>query len=145
VATFSSLILNTQGSYRLSETATGGITGPLSVSFLVIPAAADHLAFMQQPTTTVAGVSISPAVTVRVLDQFNNLVPTDSSSVTVSIGTNAGGGTLSGTTSLAAVAGIATFSTLSINKTGTAYTLTAVDGSLGGAVSAGFDITPAAA
>ena len=44
--------------------------------------AAAKLAFGQQPTTTVAGVSISPAVTVRVLDQFNNLVSTDTSSIT---------------------------------------------------------------
>src|SRR5262249_10334273 len=55
--------------------------------------AADHLAFGQQPTTSVAGVAISPAITVLVLDQFNNLVVTDVSNVTVALGANPGSGT----------------------------------------------------
>src|SRR5262249_25500313 len=59
--------------------------------------------------------------------------------------TNAGGGTLSGTTTVAASGGIATFSTLSIDKVGTGYTLAATDGSLGAGTSAFFNITPAAA
>src|SRR5207248_780225 len=130
VATFSNLILNTAGTYTLGESGTGGITGPISSSFTVVPAAANHLAFNVQPSTTVAGVVIAPAVTVRVLDQFGNLATGDSSNVTVAIGTNAGGGTLSGTATVAASSGIATFSTLSINKTGTGYTLTAADGGL---------------
>jgi len=36
-----------------------------------------------------------------------------------------GGGTLSGTTTLSAVSGVATFSNLSIDKSGAGYTLTA--------------------
>src|SRR5262249_44736083 len=96
-----------------------------------------------QPSNAVAGVSISPAVTVLVLDQFNNLVTTDSSSVTMAIGTNAGGGTLSGTLSKAASGGIATFSDLSIDKTGTGYTLTASVGSLSWASSGTFNVPPA--
>src|SRR5262249_5453513 len=72
----------------------------------VTPAAAHRLAFGVQPSNTVAGALISPAVTVRVLDQFDNLVTGDTSNVTVAIGTNPGGGTLSGTTTVAAVGGI---------------------------------------
>src|SRR2546426_8310301 len=45
------------------------------------------------------------------------------SNVLVAIGTNPGSGTLSGTTTVAAVAGMATFNGLSINKVGTGYTL----------------------
>jgi len=55
-----------------------------------------------------------------VLDQFNNLVITDTSNVTVAIGANAGGSTLGGTTTVAAVGGIATFNTLSLDKVGAA-------------------------
>src|SRR5207237_2726129 len=77
VATFSNLILNTAGTYTLGESATGGLTGPASSSFQVTPAAPDHLAFGVQPSNTTAGVAISPAVTVRILDQFNNLVSSD--------------------------------------------------------------------
>ena len=41
--------------------------------------------------------------------------------VTVAIGTNAGGGTLSGTKTVAASGGVATFNTLSIDKIGRAH------------------------
>ena len=145
IATFNNLVLNTAGTYTLGEAGTGGLAGPASGSFNVNPAAAHHLAVGIQPGNTVAGVVISPAVTVRVLDQFNNLVTTDTSNVTLAIGTNPGGGTLSGTTTVAAVGGIATFNNLSINKAGTGYTLTAADGSLTGTTSGSFNISPAAA
>src|SRR2546421_7062465 len=82
---------------------------------------------------------------VKVLDQFDNLVTTDTSSVTVGIGANPGGGTLSGTTTVAADGGTATLRTRSINKTRTGFNLTAMDGSLGTGTSAFFNITPAAA
>src|SRR5205807_827990 len=110
---------------------------------VTLVAAADHLAFGQQPTNTVAGVAISPAVTVRVLDQYNNLT-TSSASVTVAIGTNPGGGTLSGTTTVPASGGVATFGPLSINKSGTGYTLTAASTGLTGATSGTFTISAAA-
>src|SRR5207247_1592668 len=118
------------------------LTGATSGTFNITVAAANHLVFGVEPTNTVAGVAISPAVTVRVLDQFDNLVTTDTSNVTVAIGTNAGGGTLSGTTTVAAVGGTASFSTLSIDKTGLSYTLTATDGTLGAGTSAPFNINP---
>src|SRR5205814_2050388 len=120
-------------------------TGATSTGFNISVAAANHLVFGVQPTSAVAGVAISPAVTVRVFDQFDNLVTTDTSNVTVAIGSNPAAGTLSGTTTVQASGGIATFSTLSINKTGTGYTLAATDASLGAATSAPFNITPAAA
>ena len=65
-----------------------------------------------------------------VQDANGNVVTSNSSSVTVAIGTNPGSGTLGGTVTVAAVNGVATFSNLSINKAGTGYTLTATDGSL---------------
>src|SRR5207247_1618789 len=57
---------------------------------------------------------------------------------------NPGGGVLSGTTSVTASSGVATFSTLSINKTGVGYTLAVSGGGLG-ATSGSFDVTPAGA
>jgi Tol biopolymer transport system component len=59
----------------------------------------------------------------------------------VAIGTNPSGGTLSGTTMIIAVAGVATFSNLSIDKAGTGYTLQATSGALTAATSAAFNIT----
>ena len=60
------------------------------------------------------------------LDRYNNLVTSDNTDqVTIAIGANPGGGTLSGTTTATVSGGVATFSNLSINQPGTGYTLVA--------------------
>src|SRR3989454_736732 len=99
------------------------------------------LGFTVQPSTTVAGQTITPAVKVAIQDAGGNTVTTATSVVTLAIGTNPASGTLSGTTSVAAVNGVATLSNLSINNVGTGYTLTATSGTLTIATSATFDIT----
>src|SRR5207248_3003930 len=111
----------------------------------VTPAAADHLGFVQQPTTSVAGVAITPSITVQLLDPFGNLDTSNSSNVTLALGANPGGSTLSGTLTVAANAGVAVFADISLDKTGTGYALTSSSAGLAGANSAAFDITPAAA
>ena len=113
-----------------TDTGTGSITGSGTVT--VIPAATDHLLFLQQPTDTAAGQTISPAVMVAVVDPFGNIVAGDNSdTVTLSIGINPGGGTLSGTLTVTVVNGVATFDDLSIDQPGVGYTLHAtVGGSL---------------
>jgi hypothetical protein len=63
--------------------------------------------------------------------------------VSLAIGTNPSTGTLSGTTPVAAVNGLATFSNLSIDNAGTGYTLTASSSGLTGATSSTFNITAA--
>src|SRR5207247_10540398 len=65
--------------------------------------------------------------------------------VRVAIGTNPVGGTISGTTTIAAVAGVASFSTLSIDRVGAGYTLSATAFSLSGTTSVAFSIVPGAA
>src|SRR5260370_11744043 len=83
----------------------------------VNPSAANKLVFGQQPTSTAAGQSISPAVTVQIQDQFGNLT-SSTANVTVAIGNNPSSGTLSGTTTVAAVNGTATLSNPFLHKTG---------------------------
>ena len=145
VATFSNLSIDKAGTgYTLSAFSPSDLTGTTSSTFDITPAAPAKLAFLQQPSNAVAGVAINPAVTVRVLDAFDNLT-SSTADVTVAIGTNPGGGTLSGTATVAAVSGVATFSNVSINKVGTGYTLDASSTDLTGATSSTFDITPAAA
>ncbi|MGA2621250.1 MAG: choice-of-anchor Q domain-containing protein, partial [Thermoguttaceae bacterium] len=100
---------------------------------------ASQLAFTTQPTSAAAGASIAPAVQVSVEDASGNLVATDNSSVTLAL---TGGGTLGGTYIEPAAGGVATFSDLSISTPGNGYTLTATDGSLVGATSTSFNITP---
>src|SRR5947207_9824043 len=73
------------------------------------------------------------------------ILPSFTGSVTVALGTNPGGSTLSGTTTVAAVNGVASFGDLSANKTGTSYALSATATGLNPATSSGFNITPGAA
>jgi hypothetical protein len=99
------------------------------------------LTFVTQPTTTLTGQVISPAVQVRATDSTGAVL--SSLSISLSIGSNPGGGTLSGTTmQTTAVSGIATFSNLSIDKPGTGYTLTASATGVAATTSSAFSIVP---
>src|SRR4029077_7604256 len=145
VATFPGLSVDKVGTgYTLTAAATG-LTTASSTVFNVTPGTASQLVFTVQPTTTVAGATITPAIEVTAQDTHGNTATAFTGSVTVAIGTNPGGGALSGATTVAAGGGIATFSGLSINKAGTGYTLTAGASGVGGATSAAFNVTAGAA
>jgi len=103
---------------------------------------ATHLAFTVQPSNTGARLVISPAVVVVAQNTSGNADTTYTNSVTVTIGANPGGGTLSGTSTVVSSHGVATFSNLSLNNAGTGYTLTAAAPLLTSATSATFNITP---
>ena len=109
-----------------TDTATASITGSATVT--VTPAAADHLVFLQQPTDTTAGQTISPVV-VAIVDQYGNVETDDNSdTITLPIGANPSGGMLGGTLTLTVVNGVATFSSLAIDLAGMGYTLHATVG-----------------
>src|SRR5439155_1527430 len=144
VATFNSLSINRAGAGYSLSAADGALGSATSTLFTVSAAAADHLAFSVQPGDTTAGVSISPPVRVQVLDAFGNLVSSDTSTVTVAIASNPGGGTLSGSTTATVSGGTATFANLSINRAGSGYSLAATDAALGGATSDPFNIASGA-
>ena len=130
----------------LSDSQTTGFAVTSTQDVVFAHGAATQLAITQQPTTTVAGVSISPALTVEVQDQYGNTVTTGGdSTASVAVALSTGTGTLSGTTPVAAVAGVATFGDLSIELIGTDKELTFSSGSLTSAVSNSFTITHAAA
>jgi hypothetical protein len=134
--------LETAGSQTVTATdaANGSVTG--SATLTVNPGAPSKIAFGQQPTTTAPGAVITPAVRVRVLDAYGNLVTSDNTDqVTVALGNNPGNGTLSGTTTVTVQGGKATFSNLSINNQGNGYTLVATAAGLGRATSASFNIS----
>src|SRR5207244_7583625 len=84
-----------------------------------------HVFFFKQKTAyEIAGRIIGdPYVQLRGEDAGGNLDTTFTGLVTVVIGNNPGGGTLSGTTSATAVRGLATFPNLSIDKVGAGYTI----------------------
>ena len=139
IATFSTLSIDKIGNgYTLQATATG-LTSATSSAFNITPGAAAQLAFEQQPSNATAGATISPAVTVRILDALGNLTSA-TNAVTLAIEANPGGGTLSGTLTKNAVAGTATFSDLSINNAGNGYTLSATATGMTQAISDAFNI-----
>ncbi|MHB8875916.1 MAG: PKD domain-containing protein [Myxococcaceae bacterium] len=133
----------TVGTPTVTVSASG--FGSIMQTHTINPGPAAKVGFTVQPSATTAGVVIAPAVQVAVQDSLGNTVTSSTASITVAIGTNPGGGTLSGTLTVAAVAGVATFPDLSINKSGTGYTLNATSGLLASATSAPFDIAPGAA
>ena len=145
VATFTNLALTgTTGAYTInfsSAALTSITTGSITLS-AGAPAA---IAFQVQPSTVASAAAITPAVTVRVLDGAGNLVPTATNSIVIGLGSNPGGAALSGSATVPAVAGVATFSTLSLDKVGTGYTLAATSAGLTGAASTAFNVTPGAA
>ena len=70
--------------------AATGLTSAMQTE-TVIAAAASKLVFGQQPTTTVAGLADSPAITVQLEDQFGNVVRTNNTaSLTLTVATGPG-------------------------------------------------------
>src|SRR5205814_219561 len=110
-----------------------------SAALNVSAGAATPLVFSVQPSTTTAGAAITPAVEVTAQDASGNTATGFAGNITVAIGTNPSSGTLAGTLTHAAVAGVATFSGLGIDKVGTGDTLTATGA--GSTTSAAFNIT----
>ena len=118
----------------------------LATALALRPAAAapTHLAFSTQPSKTLPLLPITPAVRVAVLDDLGNTVTSYNGPVTIAIGHNGGlvlKGTLSGTKTVNAVNGIATFSDLSIDQLGNGYTLVVSSAGLTGAESVPFNIS----
>ena len=99
------------------------LTAPI-LSANIVPGPAAQLNFGVQPTDAISSAAIVPAVTVRILDGFGNLT-TNTTIVILSVGNNPNGGTLRGIRTNAAVNGMATFSSLAIDKAGVGYTLVA--------------------
>src|SRR5881396_4078412 len=142
VATFADLSIDRVSTgYMLQATGAGLTTA--SVPFDVTPGAATQLAFTVQPTNTAAGAPITPAVQVTARDASGNTATQFTGNITVALGANQGGATLGGVATHAAVAGVASFPGLSVNKAGT-YTLTATSGTIPVATSGSFNITAAA-
>ncbi len=111
------------------------------------------LAFTGQPAQTAVTSHIltgfnssGDPLTVQLLDANNQpLNPADVSAngteVTISIGTNPGGGTLTGTTTMASSNGSAAFGNLQIDKAGAGYDLAATAPGLTSATSSLFTVT----
>ena len=114
-------------------------TTPATVLPLTVFANTGLIVFAQQPTVTAAGAAITPVVLVKLTDLSGAVVP--GVTVTIAIGNNPSGGTLSGPTSAVSDAtGNAAFPNLRINVPGTGYTLIASATGAGGVASNPFSI-----
>ena len=130
------------GTYTLTATRSGLSPGTSS-TLSILAGTSTKLAVTTQPTSSIAGTNFTERVSVE--DSLGNVVTTSSASISLAMGTNPGGGTLTcAASSVNASSGVSTF-TCSINKTGTGYTLTATSTSLTAVTSSGFNITPGAA
>src|SRR3989442_330977 len=143
--TFGDLSLDKAGTGYTLTAASTGLSAPTSAAFNISAATANKLVFTLQPSNVVAGAAITPAVQVTTQDNLGNTVTSFSGNVTVALGNNPGGGALSGTTTVAAVSGVATFPGLGVNKAANGYTLTAVATGLTTASSTAFNVTPGTA
>src|SRR5881628_54611 len=105
----------------------------------------DVLGFAVQPSAANAAAVITPAIQVTVRDSVGIPDSSFTGDVTIGISANPTGGTLSGTTSVAAVHAVASFGDLRIDRAGSGYTLTASASGMSSVTSASFNITTPAA
>jgi hypothetical protein len=125
------------------DTANSALTTTVDDScYLKFAAPGPQSIVVGQPITTTAYNSPTPGgpFTIDVYDVNQNQLVTDSgASVSVALGNNFGGASLSGTATVNAVHGVASFQGLSLNEPGNDYTLTASSSGMKGDTSSGFD------
>jgi hypothetical protein len=141
IATFSGLSIASEGDYSIFASATGKapvVSNDFSVT--VGPQTATSLAVTQEPGPAWQ-FGVMPPMRVSVLDQFGNVVVTDSSNIGVSILSGPPGALIHGNLVEPTKGGIATFADLSINVPGT-YTFKFTDGALTAAVTGNATIVP---
>jgi len=140
VATFNDLTVSVAGTGYTLVATSGTLSAATSATFNVIATTPVALQFQMQPSGVQAGAVITPAVQVRLVTSSGATATTATNAVTIAIGTNPAGGSLSGTLTVNAIAGIATFNDLTIDNIGTGYTLAATATGLTGATSSAFDV-----
>jgi len=116
---------------------------PESVADLRVafPVATNHLEFTQQPTTTTAGATMAP-VKITLKDGQGNAITSFTGNVHLGIAPNANPGGDNLAKDANAVAGVATFSTVSLTKAGSGYRLEATADGVAAMTSGSFGINP---
>jgi hypothetical protein len=148
LATFT-INLSKAGSYELSV-AGSALTGATSNPLTVQPGAASALAFFVPPAGGTAGVDLTPAPQVEVVDAFGNRVASDPFSITLALAANPTSATLSGSLTQMTPgagdqeAGVAVFPGLRFDRAGT-FSLSASAAGLTGVTSPDFTVAAATA
>jgi len=145
-ATSCDLTSTTVGPKTITATYPGdAINGPSSDStaYTIIDSGPAALEFALEPVFGIAGGPLLPGLTVQVINSQGQVVTDDNSTVIqIAIATNPSGGTLSGTTSIQVINGVADFTDLSIDRIGDGYQLEAsvLSRGLSSIVTAPFDV-----
>jgi hypothetical protein len=100
-----------------------------------------RVVFLTEPSDVAANSSL-PGIDIGIVDGTGAIRNDATSAVTIAILNNPGGATLSGTSTVNAVNGIASFSGLTLDKAATGYTLVASSAGLQPDTSRAFSITP---
>jgi hypothetical protein len=144
IATFSNAIIDKAGNgYQLRACISGACsTFVNSASFDVSAGAAARLEFTTQPDHAIRnGPLPNGPVNITVFDAVGNIVTSGAPNVTITIGANPGGATLSGTTVLTPSNGVAALGNdITLSAAGSGYTLVAASGALTKDTSAAFNV-----
>ncbi|HRN52393.1 MAG TPA: hypothetical protein PK788_02795, partial [Gemmatimonadaceae bacterium] len=138
VATFPGLTVERAGTGFAIIAASDTLAVAASAEFDVSAAAAQSLVFSVEPSGAAVGEPLLPPIEVRAQDIFGNTATTFAGIVTMALGSNPGAATLGGNASVAAVAGVATFTDLTLDVAASGYTLVASSAGLDPATSASF-------
>ena len=99
IATFDGIIPQTSSTGNKFTVTDGALTTAISNSFKVTADSSKaHLVVASSPASSLVGVKAASGIVLHVVDQFSNIVTTDSSQIKLTVA--AGPGTLSGTTSV---------------------------------------------
>lgn len=140
LASFTGLWIDKAGSGYTLVASLDSISST-STAFDVAVGPATALRFVAQPQGAWdTGAPFDSQPSVEVVDAGGNRVTTAADTVGLSIATNPSGATLSGTTTLAAMAGLVAFTNLSVDRSGTGYTLVASAPGRSSATSAPFTV-----
>lgn len=101
---------------------------------------AARLAFLVSPTDVATLAPMSPAVQVALVDTLSQIVPSADNEVSVALRMNAAGTTLTGTTTVRAVGGIATFSDLHVTNAAGGYVMVVTSAGLPPVISQPFEV-----
>jgi hypothetical protein len=141
VATFGDVRVSQPGTGFMLRARAAARLDVASARFNVTDRPPAGLAFAEQPSTVGINTPIAPAVQVAALDDDGEIVTTYTGMISIELGSNPVGGELSGTRSVQASGGIATFADLSLNRAGSGYRLRASAPNIGSRTSNAFTVS----
>lgn len=139
---FSDLKIDLAGIAFDLKASSGSLSIATSDSFDINLGSAHHLVFLVEPSNSNIDEAIAPVIKVEIRDSGDNLRISDTDNITLSFGADpsAGDASIAGTLTQPAVAGVASFNNISINKDFVGYKLKANSNALVAAISNSFEI-----